>query len=76
MSLTCVSHKLTPQATLFLMFTTIRRVGVKYPSWSPKVIKQNTFWEETKENKTGVPTVVQWVKNLTAVARVAAEVQV
>lgn len=42
-----------PQAsslyTLFLMFTKICKVGIKHFSWSPKVIKQKTFWEETKK---------------------------
>lgn len=45
-----------PQAnsiyTLFLMFTKICKVGIKYSFQSPKVLKQKNFWEETKENKT------------------------
>ena len=45
-----------PQAyslyTLFLMFTKICKVDVKYSFQSPKVLKQENFWEETKENKT------------------------
>ena len=35
-------------------------------------VSEVTGWRRKKEN-TGVPTAVQWVKNLTAVSRVAVE---
>ena len=37
---------------------------------------ENKHYEKKKYTISGVPAVVQWVKNLTAVAQIAAEAQV
>ena len=41
-----------------------------------KYIQYNLYRESKKKNGTGVPAVVQWVKNLTAAAQVVVEMQV